>query len=509
MKKHIRLFGALVASCAFINVAALSPLSAMAESTIAYDTFVMEKGAAARVRSLVDENGQEIESNGLRFSAEISTAQYTALKEAGARFGVVIVAKDLLKGTEINETTVFGETPSFYFTNEGQAASSKIAMLHIANAACANIDEDNNIEICGSIVNIKTNNFTRNFVGRAYVAIPQQNAETGETEYTYHFAPYYEGNMDNNSRCIYYVSQRAQEKEDTNASFLQEKYITPFSTTSRFTDYTYRYFVEHCYVHHDENNEHEILHIEKQECYAELNSKVVAEPIIKPSNVPAIANINFVYDINASAATSTGLVYAGGMQTLRLYYETASTIAEDNKQHTLESLVADFLNVDNVNENFGLSVNGTNYMDVWEVYPIYEDPNAIPPVQKGIRFHVTTNANKNRELLLSKSFFDQLRAFGVESMIFRLDTSEGSNSMRFQAYQEESQSKIPIYDAETGKEVGKNASVEKAQIFLKNITPGGGVLIEIDQSSSSSTGNYEFGEISFTFPTTDQGKQGN
>ena len=184
MKKHIRLFGALIASCAFINVAALSPLSAMAEGTIAYDTFVMEKGAAARVRSLVDENGKEIESNGLRFSAEISTAQYTALKEAGARFGVVIVAKDLLKGTEINETTVFGKTPSFYFTNEGQAASSKIAMLHIANAACANIDEDNNIEICGSIVNIKTSNFTRNFVGRAYVAIPQQNAETGETEYT-------------------------------------------------------------------------------------------------------------------------------------------------------------------------------------------------------------------------------------------------------------------------------------------------------------------------------------
>jgi hypothetical protein len=109
----------------------------------------------------------------LRFSAEISETEYTALKEAGAKFGAVIVAKDLAKTVEINEETVFGANPSFYFSNETQTSNGKISMLHIANAACENIDEDANVEIAGSITNIAVSNFTRSFIGRVYVAMPQ------------------------------------------------------------------------------------------------------------------------------------------------------------------------------------------------------------------------------------------------------------------------------------------------------------------------------------------------
>ena len=246
MRKKILVLGIMSIMCVFLGFS-FTTAEAKAQTPVSYNTFTMENGAAARVKSLTDEQGNVVESNGLRFSAEISQTEYDNLKAAGAHFGMVIVAKDLLKGTEINETTVFGANSAFYFTNEDGGDKSRIAMLHITSPNCQNIDDDAQIEICGSIVNIQLNNFTRSFVGRAYVAIPQVNAETGATEYVYHFAPYYEGNIENNSRCIYYIAQRAIEKETAEAATLQEKYINPFSETSRYKNYTYRYAVEVAY----------------------------------------------------------------------------------------------------------------------------------------------------------------------------------------------------------------------------------------------------------------------
>ena len=295
MKKK-SFFATIVAmTCLFLSLGKTNYITGSAQTSPTLNTLTMENGAAVRLKSLQGENGEVIESNGLRFSAEISADEFTALKEAGARFGAIIVAKDLLKTTEINEQTVFGNSSAFYFTNEANGDTKKIAALHIAKAACENIDEDANVEICGSIVNLQTSNFTRSFVGRIYVAIPYVNAETGETEYTYHFAPYYQNDINNNSRCIFYVAQRAIEENKANAATLQEKYVTPFKATSRYTNYTYRYFVEHCYIVHDENGEHKIAHIETTSHYDTLDKQVTATPIIKPDNVPAIADLNFVY----------------------------------------------------------------------------------------------------------------------------------------------------------------------------------------------------------------------
>lgn len=67
-------------------------------------------------------------------------------------------------------------------------------------------------------------------------------------------------------------------------------------------------------------------------------------------------DLNFIYDIDASLATSTGLVYAAGMQTLRLYYETAGTISEQHKHDSLEALLKDFLDVNKAVYNFGLDI---------------------------------------------------------------------------------------------------------------------------------------------------------
>lgn len=504
-KKNIIFTAALTAMLSsFLGLGFSAKISADAATSVSHDTFAMEYGAAARIKSLTDEQGNVVESNGLRFSAEISAEEFTALKEVGAHFGIVIVAKDLLKGTEINENTVFGENPSFYFTNEEGGDKSKIAMLHLSKPSCQNIDEDAQIEICGSIVNIQINNFTRSFVGRAYVAIPYVNAETGETEYEYNFAPYYEDNLDNNSRCIYYVAQRAIEKQQADASALKEKYIDPFAETSRYQNYTYRYAVEHCYVAHGENEEHTVLHTETEYFYDKLNSTVEAQPIVKPDNVPAIADLNFVYDLDASLETNKGLVYAAGMQTLRLYYETAGTISEDHKHDTLEALIADFLKVENAEKNFGLHLSN-NPAD-WEAAPVM-DPNGSGE-QIGISLTATQNASKNRYLLLSKEFFDKLRAFGVESVSFDFHTAESSGKqMKFYAYQEEDTSlRLPVYNDETGELLSDGLhTVNRVRLYLKDITPGGGVLLEVHQSSSSNTGAYHFGHISFAFPAEDQG----
>ena len=80
-----------------VGVQRLSLTTAQAATIENTSTFKMEKGAAARIKTLTDKDGNEVESNGLRFSAEISQEEYTALKDAGARFGAVIVAKDLAK----------------------------------------------------------------------------------------------------------------------------------------------------------------------------------------------------------------------------------------------------------------------------------------------------------------------------------------------------------------------------------------------------------------------------
>ena len=503
MKKKIFAVVFMAVICSFLGLGLTANTNAKAATPVSYDTFTMENGAAARIQSLTDEQGNVVESNGLRFSAEISTTEYDNLKAAGARFGMVIVAKDLLKGTDINADTVFGANPAFYFTNEDGGDKTKIAMLNIANASCQNIDSDAQIEICGSMVNIQLNNFTRSFVGRAYVAILQVNAETGETEYEYHFAPYYEENIENNTRCIYYIAQRAIEEEKAEAATLKQKYIDPFEATSRYQDYTYRYVVEHCYVAHNENEEDTVVHTEIEYCYGKLNSMVEAHPIVKPDNVPAIADINFVYDLDASLETNTGLVYAAGMQTLRLYYETAGTISEEHKHDSLEALIADFLKVENAEKNFGLHLS--NNAEAWVAEPVM-DPNGSGE-QIGIALTTTENASKNRYLLLSKEFFDQLRAFGVESVSFDFHTAESSGKqMKFYAYQEEDTSlRLPVYDGETGELLDDGVhTVKRVKLYLSDITPGGGVLLEVHQSSSSNQGDYHFGHISFEFPTTNQ-----
>lgn len=463
------------------------------------ESFKMENGAAARIKTLTDAEGNVVESNGLRFSAEISETEYTALKEAGAKFGAVIVAKDLAKTVEINEETVFGANPSFYFSNETQTANGKISMLHIANAACENIDEDANIEIAGSITNIAVSNFTRSFIGRVYVAMPQTDENGEVTGYTYQFAPYYEGNVANNTRCIYYVAQRAVEEEKGNADVLQEKYIDVFAQTDRFTKYTYRYVVQHHYLKATTEGSSEMttLHTETQSLYAQLNSEVSAYPIAKPL-VDALNGMDFIFDVAISEKTQTGLVYAAGMQTLHMYYVKAADISEEDKDMTLDTVLEEFLSDDSqkVANNFGIDMSSGS----WTAETLRVDPNDENSKPTGITLE-TTSPNSDGSVTLSKEFFANLHAFGVSTVTFSAYAiKNGKQEISVQnMYIGDTGTKMPFTDVSTETEK------HRLQINISDLMVDGvvthGIKFVFPSNVSSNEGAYKFENVIFGFPT--------
>ena len=283
--------------------------TATAESTASYSTFVMEKGAAVRLQ-----NG----SNGLRFSAEISQDEYDGLLAAGAKFGVLIVANDLIGG----DASLMAES-NISFDGQGKASfkdTPSRAILQVYNAKCDNIDEDENIEISGSVVNFKTGNLTRPYVGLAYVGIPVA-ADTSEsaTEYEYHFASWRDGDMANTTRCMYYIAQRAIEENAEGASSLQTEYIDKSPLTGNAYSYTV--------VHHYWDGETETTETEKQSGL--LNEQVTAVEKAKDG---------YAFDETSTGTLNAGLVYAAGLQTLHIYYKKTSTgIVDVEDIHTNEN----------------------------------------------------------------------------------------------------------------------------------------------------------------------------
>ncbi len=504
-----------------------------AEDTLTANSFTMQNGAALR---LVEG------SNGMRFSAEISQEEYTTLTNAGAKFGMLIVAKDLLKGIEITPETVFGENSSFYFTNKTEGrVNGKIEMINVTSPSCRNIDDDANIEICGSIANIILNNFTRSFIGRAYVAIPNKNAETGATTYEYHFAPYYDNNVANNTRCVYYIAQRSIEENEF-VDELNKLYINPFASTDRFTKYHYAYKIQHHYIEHDDTLEgtgdqlHKIIYTYEETLYAQLNSTVLAHPIQKPTFdnktlaqlkelddeqlkayqldreflsspfAEKFFNHHYIYEVDNDHIFREGLVYAAGMQTFHLYYEASSTISEEHKRRTLDELLQHFLDVKNVEAHFGVELEEND--GNWSAKQIFHEDNAGQ--HTGIQLH-TKNPIKGEELLLTKEFFEELRAYGVEAITFTFTTgAETNKKVAYNVLQEELEEGDPnlyvtVYPEGgikgTTDPIGNsgNSTVKdnRIKIYLEDITPKGGLVIRLHQSSSSNEGNYIFEDVVF------------
>lgn len=319
------------------GVQSLPVQAATSELTTA--TLTMENGAAVRLA----EN-----SNGLRFSAEISQSEYNALAEAGAIFGALIIPNDVIGGDSawLDKIQFAPEDCKASFTD----TYSSDALMQVYNARCENVDEDDNVEICGSVVNFKNANLTRPYVGVVYVGIPTAwqdvtDEETGEvsrsvTEYEYRFSPWYNGDMSNNTRCMYYVAQRAIEKAETELAAaqdesaktaLQEKldnmnaaYIDVCTLTGK----KYGYYVTHHYV---DGGGTDNYFTELQ--YGLLNqtaTATVASAETVKEKLGSVDAAQYIYDTektkNNGVMLDEGKVYAAGLQTLHVYYKLKGTV---------------------------------------------------------------------------------------------------------------------------------------------------------------------------------------
>ena len=80
------------------------------------------------------------------------------------------------------------------------------------------IDGDGKYEISGSIINLLTNNLTREFVGVAYAYVGGR----------YIVANYYDNDINNNARSMYFVSQNAITAND-HADKVQQEYIDVYT----------------------------------------------------------------------------------------------------------------------------------------------------------------------------------------------------------------------------------------------------------------------------------------
>ena len=138
-----------------------------------------------------------------------------------------------------------------------------------------------------------------------------------------------------------------------------------------------------------------------------------------------------------------------------------------------------------------------NDPDSWA--PIEYPEGATGDAITGITLH-TDNPNSNHTLILSEQFFDDLRGFGVKTITFTLDSHD--KKMRFALYQEESDELLPAYDPTT-KEQLKSSDINQTRITINidEVTPNGGVRIELHQSASSNAGNYVFENVVFGFET--------
>ena len=130
---------------------------------------------------------------GLRFIATISEAEYNRLISAGytVSFGMLIAPED----------TVIAA---------GALTKATDPLLDIS---CDTLSlKSGYYEIRGAMVNMYEHNYSRNFVGRAYVDVTIDGVT-----YT-KYADYYDGDIANNTRSVYEVAAKALLDEDANLS---------------------------------------------------------------------------------------------------------------------------------------------------------------------------------------------------------------------------------------------------------------------------------------------------
>lgn len=205
-------FAVLALSLAGGSLAFTANAEETAAKTLADISIGMVKGASMRIGSA--EEGNTEESTGLRFTMQVSKADYEALDTTqyeSIEWGMLIAPVENVKAAEFNAENLFGANAKYVF-NEENAAEGKYAAINVTETALTPASEtnlkidnaDNYYVFSGYMHTIKAGNLTRGFVGRGYVKYTVKGEETPQ----YKFAEYFGGNAENNTRSAYYVAQK-------------------------------------------------------------------------------------------------------------------------------------------------------------------------------------------------------------------------------------------------------------------------------------------------------------
>ena len=255
------------------------------------------------------------EDTGIRFVSSMNSTTYNdleALETDGAKvdYGMLIVPRDYLNAEgkgEVTEETVFG-TGAVYCTEEADHDTT-CTKTHIAKAEAETMTVNGTTaEFKGSLINIKTGNVHREFVGVAYV----KYTSADDTTVDYQFA------TADNARSMTYLAQRAVQNKHEQADLLNDTYIQPLVDSG----VQFKYTVEH-YLPNEDGTYNETATKTEEELYADLNASVSATNIAKVDNTyGAYATYKM---LNESGEKPTDIVYANGKTVLKCYYEKVNT----------------------------------------------------------------------------------------------------------------------------------------------------------------------------------------
>lgn len=309
-------FAVLALSLAGGSLAFTANAEETAAKTLADILIGMVKGASMRIGSA--EEGNTEESTGLRFTMQVSKADYEALDKTqyeNIEWGMLIAPVESVKAAEFNAENLFGANAKYVF-NEETAAEGKYAAINVTETALTPASEtnlkidnaDNYYVFSGYMHTIKAGNLTRGFVGRGYVKYTVKGEETPQ----YKFAEYFGGNAENNTRSAYYVAAKyVADTEVTNAAaktYVQEKYLknaTALATAN----------VE---ITADNYLEDITIGTYKTEV---SNSETVSAKIGEQYDLTAESNAKEGYALREELSSATTPVYRGQQLSIKRYYE--------------------------------------------------------------------------------------------------------------------------------------------------------------------------------------------
>lgn len=319
--KRKTMIGAVAAIAAISCGAAFSmTVSASAASAeneyFASAKFVMREGASVRYYTGSSESETKKDC-GLRFSATLDKKTYLALEsletadsEGGettsVSYGMLIAPYSAVQEHDLTAATVFGfgDESGKVYTWEEENAEGKIPVLNITyNDLLPMKDSEEFYEINGSIVDLKERNYTREFVGRAYIRYEKDGAAE------YKFADYAGGAVANNARSATYVAQKAQESDKESAAakkWVKAAYVDGLAEEYKATTYTVNTYV---------NGDLE---------QSEDKSAKIGETTPEASEYQG-----FTFD-EANSSKRQSVIYANGKTVLNMYY-TADDASESNR----------------------------------------------------------------------------------------------------------------------------------------------------------------------------------